>query len=287
MLILNLTDQDKSNISYQVFRFPDGEIQISLGEFSHKEDIKVICRITNAEELFLVAQVFDILDRHEVVYDVFIGYLMGMRMDRVMDFNRPFTLKVVTDILKNNKARFISVVEPHSERTNDLLETNLEPLLLGTLPFYKELSNYQVIFPDAGAKDRYQSSALYGENPIFCSKVRDVETGQILGIQVDNPEALSGKPLIIIDDLCDGGGTFLGIAQAIREIKPDADISIKVTHAVNGVGIQNLSKTFNKVYITNSYEDWQKIWEHQPTPFPKNVIQLDVFKDIEYSGMKI
>lgn len=77
---LNLVRLEDSDIKYSISRFPDGEVQISLGDFSHKDQICVKCRITNAEELFIVTQVLDILDRHDVCYDVDIFYLMGMRI---------------------------------------------------------------------------------------------------------------------------------------------------------------------------------------------------------------
>lgn len=97
---LNLVHLKDSDIKYSISRFPDGEVQISLEEFSHKEQVLVKCRVTNAEDLFILMQVLDILDRHEVLYKLNIYYLMSMRMDRVMDFNRPFTLKIVLNILK-------------------------------------------------------------------------------------------------------------------------------------------------------------------------------------------
>lgn len=93
MQILNLVNKEASSINYSISHFPDGEVQITLDSFSRKDDILVECRITSAEELFILMQVMDILDRQEVTYSVIIYYLMGMRMDRVMDFNRPFTLK--------------------------------------------------------------------------------------------------------------------------------------------------------------------------------------------------
>lgn len=274
MQILNLTNVEKSDIKYTISHFPDGEVQITLGAFSRKDTIKVMCRITNAEELFIVKQVFDILDRNEIVYDVFISYLMGMRMDRVMDFNRPFTLKIVADILKSSKAREIEILEPHSGRTYHEFGT-YEKSIPEVL---NRLAPYQIILPDAGAKARYESVFFlgYDHDTIFCSKVRDIATGQILRIQVDNPEMLSDRPMMIIDDLCDGGGTFLGIAEAIRAIKPDAKLNINVVHVVNRDGLRRLSETFDHVYITNSYKDWEKDWEHQPTPFPTNITQINV-----------
>ena len=116
MKVLNLVHKEESDIKYDIFKFPDGEGQITLGEFSHKEDyIDIKCRITNAEELFIIFQVCDIFDRHAVNYVLSIYYLMSMRMDRVMDFNRPFTLKIVMDMLWHYNASSIRVLEPHSE----------------------------------------------------------------------------------------------------------------------------------------------------------------------------
>lgn len=69
MKVLNLVRKEESDIKYDIFKFPDGEVQITLGEFFHKEDyIDVKCCITNAKELSIVFQVCDIFDRHAVNY---------------------------------------------------------------------------------------------------------------------------------------------------------------------------------------------------------------------------
>lgn len=83
------------------------------------------------------------------------------------------------------------------------------------------------------------------------------DTGKIVSIKIKNPEALTGEPLLIQDDLCDKGGTFIGLAEAVKEINPEADINIFVCHMVNPKGIKNLSETFNHVWFTNSYKDWE------------------------------
>lgn len=98
---LNLINREKSDIGYSIFRFPDDEVQMILGEFSRKEVVNIECRITNAEELFVLMQTCDILNRHGVMFSISIYYLMSMRMDRVMDFSRPYTLKIVVGILDN------------------------------------------------------------------------------------------------------------------------------------------------------------------------------------------
>jgi ribose-phosphate pyrophosphokinase len=264
MQTINLVNLENSGIKYKVFHFPDGEVQIELGEFSRKKSILVKCRITNAEELMILCQVMDILDRHEVEYTICIYYLMSMRMDRVMYFNRPFSLKIITNILNSYNCSSYKVVEPHSDKTQTLLKN--------FYPYYGEcrpdFSGYQIVFPDAGAQERY-SLDYEGDSCITCSKVRDEATGKILEIKIDNPENILRKPLMIIDDLCDGGGTFCGIAQAFSKLGITKDrLNISVVHLVNPKGIENLSKNFNHVWFTNSYKDWDNL--------PENVTMLKI-----------
>lgn len=268
MQILNLVNLEKSDIKYTLSRFPDGEVQISLGDFSHKDQICVECRITNAEELFIVTQVLDILDRHDVYYDVNIFYLMGMRMDRVMDFNRPFTLKIVMDMLWHYNASSIRVLEPHSE-VYRRLNPRAEELFISTKGLPPNWVNCQIVYPDKGASERYSFHYSMDLPVIQCSKERNVSTGKITSIKIDNPQDIKDKPLLIIDDLCDGGGTFCGVAKAFEKVGVSKDrLNISVIHMVNAKGIENLSKHFNHVWFTNSYKDWENL--------PENVTMIKV-----------
>lgn len=136
--------------------------------------------------------------------------------------------------------------------------------------------NYQVVFPDAGAKDRYGSQYKC----VCAEKVRDIATGQIQSIKILNPELLSenDKPILVVDDLCDGGGTFVGIAAELRKYT-DKELNIFVVHMVNPRGIENLSKTYDHVYFTNSYKDWNgfKAEFGKAVPLlPENVTQINV-----------
>ena len=120
---------------------------------------------------------------------------------------------------------------------------------------------YQIVLPDAGAKKRYEH--YFTESTITCSKIREESTGKILEIKIDNPEDLNGSPLMLVDDLCDVGGTFCGIAECFKKIGVPKDmLNITVTHMVNPKGIENLSKNFNHVWFTNSYKDWENLPEN-------------------------
>lgn len=284
MQTLNLANADKSDIKWSISRFPDGEVQINLGEFSHKDEVNVRCRITSAEDLFILMQVSDILVRHGMYFSISIYYLMGMRMDRVMDFNRPFTLNMIVRILDNLGASEVALFCPHSDMSLDLFRKTSAHQIHnevwdGFISKLVRTTDYQIMLPDAGAVKR-----LYGDDPVdnhvlVGQKTRELKTGAITSIGIANPEALNGKRVLLVDDLCDGGGTFCGLAKAIREINKDAEIDIIVNHMVNPKGIENLSKTFDHIYFSNSYKDWNgfkaEYGKVVPT-LPKNVTQIDI-----------
>ena len=284
MQILNLANLEKSDIKYTISRFPDGEVQITLGEFSHKDEVNIRCRITSAEDLFILMQVADILVRHGIYFNISIYYLMGMRMDRVMDFNRPFTLKMIVNILDSLGASDIAIFCPHSEMSLDLFrKTEVHAIYSEDWEkFMEELTtsnDYQMMLPDAGAVKRYCYDDKPADSVLIGQKVRDLATGNITSIGIANPEALNGKRILLVDDLCDGGGTFCGLAKAIREVNKNAKIDIIVNHMVNPKGIENLSKTFDHVYFSNSYKNWNGIKAEYgkvvPT-LPGNVTQIEV-----------
>ena len=264
--IINLIRPEESDVNFKIIVFPDGEPHIILGEIDRKCSFKVICRITNPTDLFIVAQVGDILNRQGVSFTISIKYLMSMRMDRVMSFNEAYSLRIVMRILKATGAKGIYVLEPHNKIA---ILDNGGIIMPANKPDFLE---YLPVFPDKGAFERYRYS--FGD-AIICSKVRDTSTGKLTGFSIENPElfkSIPDKPLMVIDDLCDGGGTFAGIAELLEKECPDRPKSIYVTHAVNARGIENMSKHYNNVYITDSYKDWQL------EELPKNVTVIEIGK---------
>jgi len=256
---IDLISLEKSEVKYRIDRFPDGEVQfVFTEELDRKEDYTVDCRITNAEELFILLQIGDILDRQGVNWVLFIHYLMGMRMDRVMSFERPFTLRIVAKMISQMGYEKCYVYTAHSVRT--ILEIR-ECVSLDMNPYRFLLDNFdskiEVVFPDHGAMTRYDGKE---SEEIYFEKKRDLETGKIKSFILKNQDKIKiGKHFLFYDDLCDAGGTFLGELSVMKELYPEAQFDIKVTHIVNEVGFDNLCKNFDKVYATESYRDWSKV----------------------------
>ena len=276
MKIINLAHQSKSEVNYEIFTFPDGEPHIKLGKFDRKEEYTIKCRICNPFDLFILMQVCDILNRSEVYFKVEIYYLMSMRMDRVMSFNEAFSLKVVMSALNSTGISSIEILEPHSDKAHilskNICSTNLYPNTAYDDEVIKKKDDYTIILPDKGAHERYIWLTQNNKNSyIVCNKVRDTSTGKLLSFEiVEDASKDSDKPMLVVDDLCDGGGTFAGIAKLLREKYPNRKLNIFVTHMVNSKGIQTLSENYDEVVFTNSYMDWQY------TILPKNVKVINV-----------
>jgi ribose-phosphate pyrophosphokinase len=57
---------------------------------------------------------------------------------------------------------------------------------------------------------------------------------------------------VIIDDICDGGRTFVELAKAMKESRPTAKIYLIVTHGIFSAGFDTLNQYFEGIYTTNS-----------------------------------
>lgn len=252
---MRLIDLTRPSDNYKVITFPDGEKHLELAPLNRKEYVNIRCRITNGDDLFILMQLADILARQCVEVDtVEILYLMGMRCDRLFDINRPFSLKLVADVINRLNASDVEIAEAHSNRVLSLISNSntlrVTNYIARTL--FTQNPNLRLVAPDKGATERYVTFNF----SVICKKVRDEATGALLSFEAEAKDEVKGCDLLVIDDLCDGGGTFVGLAPKLRELQPKS-LSLVVTHAVQLNGIKRVAEVYDKVYITNSYKEWQ------------------------------
>lgn len=259
MLTIDLRNVNDSDIKYRNQAFPDGEPHITLEAFDRKEVYKVITRISNPSDLFLLLQVGDILDRAEVEWSLVVTYCMSMRMDRVVHYEEAFSLKIVANMLNSMNFTSATFVEPHSSRLLSLVRNaKAARPMMDKVSIMQNIST--ICYPDHGAMER-NSSYVGREFCICLKKVRDLEdkNSRIKSLDIEySPNEITNNTITIVDDLCDAGGTFCMAADLLRKKYPGVKLSILVTHLVNPVGLKNLCTTFDEVYISDSYKDWDK-----------------------------
>ena len=87
-------------------------------------------------------------------------------------------------------------------------------------------------------------------------------------------ERYKEKDFIIVDDLIDGGLTFVNISQVLKAYFPKNKVYLIVTHGIFSKGVEGLSKYFDGIYCTNSYQDIENL---VGGVYTKNFKQLNVF----------
>lgn len=175
-------------------------------------------------------------------------FLPGARQDRVNPTGDVlFTAKSVAEMINAHGFDEVISVDPHSPTMPGLINHFVEYPLAKV---YEKLPNgYDgVIAPDKGAKGRAETAARVLNKPItYGSKVRDEATGRLSGFDID---VEYGKHYIVVDDICDGGGTFVGLGEKIVEQGATADLF--VTHAIFSKGTDDLKKIYKNIYTTNT-----------------------------------
>lgn len=232
------------------------------------------CSIRNFDELMMVGQAIDVINRAGIIPDLSIHYLIGSRMDRPMDKKSPNTLKVVCDVINNWNVRNLNLVWPHSQSALDRLEATTDEVsevvfirkglkyLLDHDPqdVFTADGDWALCLPDAGAAKRYWNDhhGFIGVEPtvLECSKHRHMKTGKLTGFSCP-PEV----PLhcIIVDDLCDGGGTFSGLAEELRKAGAKR-VDLIVYHGIFSKGFD--LEHIDNIYTSNSYLIHQEVPKH-------------------------
>ncbi|MEZ0007727.1 ribose-phosphate pyrophosphokinase [Flavobacterium sp. 28YEA47A] len=264
-MILNLDTHfnpfpGKREIQFQSFTFSGGEPHIKINpDFDVSEPVTITHRINSFNDFGLLLLAIDALKRMDVkLINVFIPYFPAARQDRVMISGEPLSVKVYADILNSLKLNKVTVFDAHSEVTSALLD-NCE--VIPNHAFIAEVlkkigKEVKLISPDGGAlKKIYKvSEYLGGVEVVECSKSRDVKTGKLSGFKVYN-DNLEGMDCLIVDDICDGGGTFVGLAEELKK-KNAGKLYLAVSHGIFNKGFDVFQKDFEKIFTTNSFREF-------------------------------
>lgn len=277
---LNLTEGFSTNgnadeIEFDSFFFSGGEPHIRIkSEPTVKLDVGITIRLNSMNAVGLLCVAVNALRNlwwcNEI--HLFVPYFPGARQDRIMNEGEALTVKMYADIVNNLKLDSVTIVDPHSDVVPALLnnctvETNIEFAKLCRNEIqtqHRSISELTYACPDAGAKKKFYElkrqldpNGLSGA--VMCDKVRDVVTGELTGFEVYS-DNLRGKDCIIVDDICDGGGTFIGLAKEL--IKKNAgDLYLVVTHGIFSKGLNELAHFFKAIYTTDSWRsefDWEQ-----------------------------
>jgi ribose-phosphate diphosphokinase len=243
--------------------FPDGTMLIKY--LADNESTKITWLYDNDEEYMGIFFLVKHLRTHGVKkIELFMPYIPNARMDRVQNSDEVFTLKYFAQFINYLKFDTVEVLDPHSNVSTALIDniSVIEPtdIILNLLETVNSDGNTILFFPDEGAMKRYYHIASKCDIPyVFGMKNRDWRSGEILGLEVlGETDVVPGKNILIIDDICSRGGTFLHSAKALKDMGA-ADIDLYVSHLENAVWEGDMIKSglIRNVYTTNSIYRFQ------------------------------
>ncbi|ARS38826.1 phosphoribosylpyrophosphate synthetase [Sphingobacteriaceae bacterium GW460-11-11-14-LB5] len=246
-------------IEYKSFLFAGGEPHIKISNnFDAALPITITHRINSFNDLGLICITVDALKRMGVKeIHLFIPYFPAARQDRVMIPGEPLSVKVYADIINAMALANVTIFDPHSEVSPALLNNCVT---ISNHEFIKQViakigTDVKLISPDGGAlKKIYKvSEFLDGAEVIECSKSRDVKTGKLSGFKV-YAEDLAGADCLIVDDICDGGGTFIGLSEALKA-KNAGKLYLAISHGIFSKGFDELDKYFEQIFTTDSIKE--------------------------------
>ncbi len=254
----NFKPLDGEEIQFENFIFSGGEPHIKINpNFDNSKEVTITHRLNSFNDLGLLCLAVDAIQRMDIkLKNLIIPYFPAARQDRVMIKGEPLSVKVYAEIINKFKFKKVIVFDAHSEVTPAVLN-NCE--VVTNHNFIQKViqeigKDVLLISPDGGAlKKIYKvSEILGGIEVVECSKSRDVKTGKLTGFKV-YADDLQGKDCLIVDDICDGGGTFIGLADELK-MKNAGKLFLAVSHGIFSKGFEDL-KCFERIFTTDSFRE--------------------------------
>lgn len=247
-------------IEFEMLKFNGGEMHIKLNnniDYSNINNVVISHRIKNGDDIMQIAIAKDALERKGVKnFDLVMPYVPYARQDRQCAEGESFTLRVFSDIINAMNFNKVWIFDAHSDVAPALIRNSYNiPNHEYVRDAIKQIDRHLLLIsPDSGANKKSNKlieTIGFFDGLINCDKIRNVKTGKLSGFRVFSDD-LKGAHCLIVDDICDGGRTFIGIAEELKK-KNAGDIYLFITHGIFSSGLSELSKYFKKIYCTNSF----------------------------------
>ncbi|MBY5091839.1 ribose-phosphate diphosphokinase [Citrobacter freundii] len=244
--------------------FPDGAVWLkvtdALPTFARLMHIRATA-MRDMNDFMLLAQLVEAV-RHQtdvLVSHLDLPWLPWARQDRHMVSGDSFALKVFASQLNTLKFDKVNVLDPHSDAAAAAIDNFVaipqEVCLMQSASLSRlfQQNALMLVAPDAGSLKKIDAVARAAgvEQYVILSKKRDVASGSLTGFALLAGD-VRGRDLLIVDDLCDAGGTFIGSAQVLRDAGARS-VSLYVTHGIFSKGVDHLfANGIDAIYTTSS-----------------------------------
>lgn len=252
----------------QTWKFPGGEMGVRLGDCSEflrqgaiRHEVDITLNFRSNDDLFVLAQIMDAISqwRKNSYVTLRMPYVPYARQDRRMTQGEANGVKVVGNFINSLGFDSVIVTDPHSDVVGAVFNN------LTIIEQHKAMKNLSLLIssaktvlvsPDAGAlKKVYKVANTIGTSRVITAdKVRDVMSGNIIDTVVNSTMHIGTDNFLVVDDIIDGGGTFLELAKKLRPLT-DGKLQLCATHGIFSKGYDDLLNAYDDIFVVNHMND--------------------------------
>lgn len=251
------------DIKVNLLTFSGGELHVQLEGLVEQtpEKVEIRADIHSSDDLMALLLAHNALQNYygeDLLINLEVPYFPYARQDRVCAKGQAFSLQVIAKMIKDLKLNSLTVWDTHSPVTQDLtgaINISQEEIIESSEQLVRHLQNENTVLvcPDKGAKSKCQAvkDKFSVNEMIYSEKVRNPKSGEIVDTTIETDD-LSGKTTVIVDDICDGGRTFVEIAKKLKE-KNVERVVLYVTHGIFSKGLEVFDGLIDEIYTSNSF----------------------------------
>lgn len=245
------------SVPVRTWKFPCGETGASVivrkDSINRVTSYKITWLWEGNDEMMALAQIVDaIRNVNDRPIHLVVPYFPYSRQDRRCNPGEGHALKMFANFINSLHFASVGTFDPHStvlEALVDRLNITTQAVCAHWLP-----SHDVFIAPDAGAEKKIftLSQVINAQSnvDVICATKKRAADGKILYSSLPTGTRLDGKTVCLVDDLCDGGATFLSLGSVARGEKP-AKLNLYVTHGMFTKGYSTLFEIFDNIYVHN------------------------------------
>ncbi len=234
--------------------FAGGEVQVRIEAPAAPIDhVTIRADLVDSDTVMGLLVLTDAVRRHyrDPAIDLICPYLPYARQDRVAYPGEALSATVACRLLNAQHYRSIEVWDAHSDVSLALLDrVRHRPASDFAGPIVT--ADDVVVAPDLGAVKRAAACAkLAGVPMVQAEKTRSTDTGAITGSAVQSGP-IGARDFIIVDDICDGGRTFIELARVLRPLT-EGRVKLYVTHGIFSAGFEALRAGIDRIFVANPF----------------------------------
>jgi ribose-phosphate pyrophosphokinase len=241
-------------MSYEIKMYPDGTQYVKVHEFLDE----LTFNINSYKDLWTLNQIKDVYNHNNKKVGLYIPCLLDAQADRRFNPGENSGLKLICDFINSMNFEYVKVFHPHNPEVVEALLYSVDiidnSLFIGKVLSNIDTTNTTLFSTDAGGFKPLMKlcDKIKWEGEVYgASKSRKYENSKSVLVQNIDKKDFNGNDILIIDDICVYGGTFIGLAKMLKE-RNCGKLYLAISHLTVERPKKELFDLFDIVFTTSS-----------------------------------